>query len=227
MSVDDLVTATGALHLDSFCCNECCEPCFVSYANDPPPEVLSLMSKRKFYIVKRGALGGEAIYAHWDLAKVQVLGVSNVLHESCGSWDGARAIWAAYCHREHIHPDLAPLPPILAVAPPPYAAHAIVVSTPPASPPTTPRKFYRISGTPRVLIHRGDAEAELRLTPSSNLLIGGSLEDVEDEDDTPVFYRVFGSPRVQTNRQRRRRSRAGSEGSSGTGGQQYIGCGGR
>jgi hypothetical protein len=60
-------------------------------------------------------------------------------------------------------------------------------------------------GTPLIL-HSAVAEAELRDSGgTASLLMGTSLADIEDDDkvsagDTPHFYRIFGSPRVQSNR---------------------------
>ncbi|KAJ6493937.1 hypothetical protein C8R47DRAFT_1213619 [Mycena vitilis] len=231
---DDLVRAAASLTLGFRCCDRCCQPRFFFLPGDLEEEVLSRMSKRKFYIVNRGTPRKEGIYSHWDLAKVYVLGVSGAVHESCRTGDGARQIWARFCHNNHTHstettvrrpppstPASSPAPP------PPYRQHAPptlpVVPSPttrtshwlqssvtpraPLSPPATPRpdKYYRVSGSPRVLIRAEDAEAELRATQNGSLLVGASLEDVEDDDevtavDTTRFYRVFGSPRVQRSR---------------------------
>jgi hypothetical protein len=54
-------------------------------------------------------------------------------------------------------------------------------------------------------VGRGAAEAELRASGASSLLVGRSLQEVEDDDevtrgDAQHFYRVFGSPRVLNNR---------------------------
>jgi hypothetical protein len=65
MNVDDLVNATAALNLGAHCCDSCCRPTFFFLSNDPPEEVLSRSAKRKFYVVKKGAVGSEGIYTHW------------------------------------------------------------------------------------------------------------------------------------------------------------------
>ncbi|KAJ7880237.1 hypothetical protein B0H14DRAFT_3434495 [Mycena olivaceomarginata] len=209
MDLDGLVRATAALHLAFHCCDDCCQPQFVFLPGDPAETELSALSKRKFYVVKKGAPGGEAIYSHWDLAKTQVLGIRGALHESCPTADDARRIWAEYCHRNHSHG-----PPVS--APPAYSPVTLssprAVVTPSSRPPTliaprtssrirtppttpTPPKFYRVAGSPRVLIGSADAEAELRaLGTAASLLIGQSLADVEDDDevtsgDTSHFYR--------------------------------------
>ncbi|KAJ6514370.1 hypothetical protein C8R47DRAFT_1064128 [Mycena vitilis] len=229
----DLVRATASLSLSFRCCDLCCQPRFFFLPGDPEEEVLSRMSKRKFYVVNRGTPGKEGIYSHWDLAKLYVLGVSGAVHESCRTGDGARQIWARFCHNNHTHSDetIAPRPPpstptprsvpLRNAPPPPYRRHMpptlpaatrtshriSVTPRAPLSPPATPRpdKYYRVSGSPRVLVRAEDAEVELRATQNGSLLVGASLEDVEDDDevtavDTTRFYRVFGSPRVQSNR---------------------------
>ncbi|KAJ7792164.1 hypothetical protein B0H13DRAFT_2394071 [Mycena leptocephala] len=236
MNVDDLVQATAALRLGFHCCDSCCTPRFVYLPDDPPEAVLSASSRRRFYVVKKGAPGGEAIYSHWDLAKPHVDGVSSAEHKSCSTADQVREMWARYCHGHHSHsPSVPPAAPPARVpahvspspvAPPPYQ---------PVTPPTSPRlrmsaptmgsprplatasvgnmvtpvptKFYRVSGSPRVLIHAAAAEAELRASGAGSLLVGRSLADVEDDDevaphDAVHFYRVFGSPRVLNNRDR-------------------------
>ncbi|KAJ7912875.1 hypothetical protein B0H13DRAFT_2326931 [Mycena leptocephala] len=228
MDVDDLVNATASIHLVFHCCNSCCKPTFFYLPDDPSEDVLSASSKRKFYVVKKGAPNGEGIYSHWDLARVQVEGMSSAEHKSCATADLAWEMWAAYCHEHHPHssdcrlagsgPHPAPAcpPPTPAAQPgpttpasrpaarstgrrarPPYQPTADSAA---ATPPTT-TKFYRVSGSPRVLIHVGAAEAELRTSGASSLLVGRSLQEVEDDDevtwgDTQYFYRVFGSPRV-------------------------------
>ncbi|KAJ7631948.1 hypothetical protein DFH06DRAFT_1337472 [Mycena polygramma] len=228
MSVDDLSRATASLNINSR--SSLCEPRFILLPRDPSVAVLSSLANRKFYVVKKGAPGSEAIYSHWDLAKVHVLGVSGAEHESCSTEDRARAIWAEYCQANHHHPPPRPPPrsPSGLVTqgrpPPPYSP-----MTPPSSPrvrlpdhtptrtptrsrptpapePRTPEKFYRVTGSPRVLINAADAEAELRASANTGLLVGASLSDVEDDDEvTPVgavhFYRVFGSHRVLNSRE--------------------------
>jgi hypothetical protein len=52
---------------------------------------------------------------------------------------------------------------------------------------------------------RRQAEAELLSAAGATLLIGNSLQEVEDDDEVTLvsgatFYRVFGSPRVHTSR---------------------------
>ncbi|KAJ7797382.1 hypothetical protein B0H14DRAFT_2618996 [Mycena olivaceomarginata] len=173
---------------------------------------------------RRGAPGGEAIYSHWDLAKTQVLGIRGALHESCPTADDARRIWAEYCHRNHSHGPPVSAPPAYSPAYSPVTPSSPrAVVTPSSRPPTliaprtssrictpttpTPPKFYRVAGSPRVLIGSADAEAELRASgTAASLLVGRSLADVEDDDevtsgDTSHFYRVFGSPRVQHSRE--------------------------
>ncbi|KAJ7670792.1 hypothetical protein DFH06DRAFT_1320715 [Mycena polygramma] len=231
--LNDLVLAASQLNLGFHCCDRCCKPRFVFRHGDPSEAELSAASKHKFYIVKKGAPNSEAIYTHWDSAKIHVLGISGALHESCPTADGAREIWARYCHENHHHhvpppppqPSSSSRPPRAATAvprtaPPPYSP-----MTPPSSPrarqpatPTRPRpnvaatperptpaRFYRVSGSPRVLINSRDAERELRAARNGSLLVGDSLSDVEDDDEPSVvgavrFYRVFGSTRVQSNR---------------------------
>ncbi|KAJ7683548.1 hypothetical protein B0H17DRAFT_1137675 [Mycena rosella] len=68
------------------------------------------MSKHKFYIIKKGDLDGEAIYSHWELAKLHVLGASNVSHKSCKTWEEALTIWVCNCHQHHGHSTIAPPP---------------------------------------------------------------------------------------------------------------------
>ncbi|KAJ7754135.1 hypothetical protein B0H14DRAFT_3512638 [Mycena olivaceomarginata] len=251
MDVDDLANATAALNLGAHCCDSCCRPTFFFLANDPPEEVLSRSAKRKFYVVNKGAVGSEGIYTHWDVARTKVEGISDAVHESSKTANGACAIWADYCHRFHEHsapqpstvaPLRLPIAPARtnatprrrvvdaprafgyaanalksAVRPSPtvYAvqAHAITVHAAHTLATTrlkrhgaSPHKFYRVCGSPRVLIVREDAEAELRAGLGTTLLVGGSLEAVEGDDEVtlvgggPMFYRVFGSPRVATNR---------------------------
>ncbi|KAJ7771166.1 hypothetical protein B0H14DRAFT_2632499 [Mycena olivaceomarginata] len=225
MSVDALVHATASLTLEFSCCNECCKPTFFFLADDPTEEIISRSSKHKFYVVKKGSVGSEGIYSHWDVAKTKVLGISGALHESSPTADGARAIWARHCHRFHMHRSPQPAS---APAPPPYQSRANAPS-PPRSPSTPtraatsplrspafprtpsaltiPGRFYRVSGSPRVLINQNQAEAELLSAQGSTLLVGNSLREVEDDNDDEViqaggarFYRVFGSPRVGTSR---------------------------
>ncbi|KAJ6480695.1 hypothetical protein C8R47DRAFT_1218542 [Mycena vitilis] len=222
-AVDDLVAAAAGLTLRTRCisrgCALCCQPRFVFFDDDPSEEELSASAKRKFYVVKKGRCGSEAIYSHWDLAKVHVLGISGALHESCGTADEGRQIWADFCHTNHQHastsrrantarrPGHAP-PPYSPMTPPSSPRPAPVTPTSPTSRPTpsaTPERFYRVSGSPRVLLHASDAEAELRRSPGATLLVETSLEDIEDGDevvpvDTVHFYRVFGSFRVQSSR---------------------------
>jgi hypothetical protein len=180
-----------------------------------------------------------------DVAKTKVNRISNAAHEASKTADGARAIWAQHCHRFHTHS-----PSLAAARPPPYQPRAPAPSSglppstptsrsrrrPPSTPtvpqspgvanpstPTMPRRFYRVSGSPRVLVdrqvfyrmikfhfvltccRRRDAEAELLSAAGSTLLVGNSLEDVEDDDEVTLvggarFYRVFGSSRVHTSR---------------------------
>ncbi|KAJ7840490.1 hypothetical protein B0H14DRAFT_3458026 [Mycena olivaceomarginata] len=205
MDLDGLVRATAALHLAFHCCDDCCQPRFVFLPGDPAETELSALSKRKFYVVKKGAPGGEAIYSHWDLAKTQVLSIRGALHESCPTADDALRIWAEYCHRNHSHGSPVSAPP--ASRPPTLIVPRTSsrIRTPPTTP--TPPKFYRVAGSPRVLIGSADAEAELRASgTTTSLLVGRSLADVEDDDevtsgDTSHFYRVFGSPCVQHSRE--------------------------
>ncbi|KAJ7703345.1 hypothetical protein B0H14DRAFT_2647888 [Mycena olivaceomarginata] len=223
---EELVRATANLRLGFHCCDFCCLPRFFFKPGDPSEAELSALSKRKFYVVKKGAPGTEAIYSHWDLAQPHVTRISNALHESCATAEEARQIWARYCHNNHTHPPalattgtISP-PPYTPVTPPrsPQASAATSrmpradsrrYAVPPTShvPATPPQvRFYRVSGSPRVLIHAAAAEAELRDSGgTASLLVGTSLADVEDDDevsvgDTPHFYRVFGSPRVQSSR---------------------------
>jgi hypothetical protein len=51
-------------------------------------------------------------------------------------------------------------------------------------------------------VHREDAEAELRASAATTLLVGRSLQAIESDDEGggATFYRVFGSPRVSTSR---------------------------
>lgn len=101
-----------------------------------------------------------------DLAKTQVLGIRGALHESCPTADDARRIWAEYCHRNHSHGPPVSAPPAYSPVTP-SSPHAVVTpsSRPPTliaprtssrirTPPTTPTppKFYRVAGSPRVLI---------------------------------------------------------------------------
>ncbi|KAJ7803370.1 hypothetical protein B0H14DRAFT_2613388 [Mycena olivaceomarginata] len=223
---EELVRATANLRLGFHCCDFCCLPRFFFKPGDPSEAELSALSKHKFYVVKKGAPGTEAIYSHWDLAQPHVTRISNALHESCATAEEARQIWARYCHNNHTHPPalattgtISP-PPYTPVTPPrsPQASAATSrmpradsrrYAVPPTShvPATPPQvRFYRVSGSPRVLIHAAAAEAELRDSGgTASLLVGTSLADVEDDDevsvgDTPHFYRVFGSPRVQSSR---------------------------
>ncbi|KAJ7671037.1 hypothetical protein B0H17DRAFT_1245297 [Mycena rosella] len=208
--LDALVNATQSLSLAFFCCNSCCQPRFVCLPGDPSLAALSALARRKFYVVCEGDEGGAAIYTHWSsrsLANVHVLGISSAVHQSCRTEHEARAIWAAFCHANHQHRDgpVAMPPPY---ASPPYASPSS--ASPPCTPPTSPRrqrphsqgtptKFYRISGSPRMLIHRADAELAMTTSRATSLLVGNSLADVKGSC-TPNFYRVFGSPRVQRNR---------------------------
>ncbi|KAJ7353493.1 hypothetical protein DFH08DRAFT_956553 [Mycena albidolilacea] len=223
MDVDALAHAAARLSLGFRCCDDCCEPRFVFLPGDPPEAELSASSKHKFYVVKKGAPGQEGIYSHWDLAQPQVLRIRGALHESCSTADVARRIWADYCHQHHAHTDAhPPAPPAYSPVTPLSSPRAVVTPSsslclsvtttipsrlraPPATPTTpTPSKFYRVAGTPRVLIY---AERELRaLGTTPSLLIGKSLVDVEDDNNitpggTLHFYRVFGSPRVQHSRE--------------------------
>jgi hypothetical protein len=117
-----------------------------------------------------------------DVAKTKVLGISGALHESSPTADGAHAIWARHCHRFHMHrspqPASAPAPPPYqprANAPSPRVPTTPTRSTPrsPSTPTraatsplrspafprtpsalTIPGRFYRVSGSPRVLINQ-------------------------------------------------------------------------
>ncbi|KAJ7801517.1 hypothetical protein B0H14DRAFT_3489437 [Mycena olivaceomarginata] len=207
MDVDALAHAAARLSLGFRCCDNCCEPRFVFLPGDPPEAELSASSKHKFYVVKKGAPGREGIYSHWDLAQPQVHRIRGALHESCSTADVARRIWADYCHQHHVHTDAhPPAPPAYSPVTPPSLLRAVVTPSsssrlsvtpttpsrlraPPATPTTpAPSKFYRVAGTPRVLICSADAERELR---ASGTTASGTLH----------FYRVFGSPRVQHSRE--------------------------
>ncbi|KAJ7312911.1 hypothetical protein DFH08DRAFT_973124 [Mycena albidolilacea] len=211
MSVDALVNATASLSLQYQCCDHCCKPTFFFLPDDPSEEVLSRHSKCKFYVVKRGSVGSEGIYTDWDVAKTKVNRISNAAHEASKTADGARAIWAQHCHRFHTHS-----PSLAAARPPPIAAkHTYVeIKTPPtinahSAPITRSRKSLHANNAPKILPRvrepARDAEAELLSAAGSTLLVGNSLEDVEDDDEVTLvggarFYRVFGSSRVHTSR---------------------------
>ncbi|KAJ7093349.1 hypothetical protein B0H15DRAFT_947485 [Mycena belliarum] len=199
-SIDDLVVSTGALSLEFYCCELCCKPRFFVLPGDPPLQVLSSSAKRKFYVVSRGASGSEGIYSHWSIAGPQVTGVSTAIHKSCRTVDEGLEIWAAHCHKFHSHGDTLNIPNTVGVqqvsiAPPAYSPLTPAPPPLPASPVQAPRRFYRIPGSPRVLV---DRQGKCR----------ASLADVEDDGNdssTTAFspsklYRVFGSRRVQTNR---------------------------
>ncbi|KAJ7691089.1 hypothetical protein B0H14DRAFT_3532060 [Mycena olivaceomarginata] len=240
MNVNDLVNTTAALNFGAHCCDSCCRPTFFFLSNDPPEEVLSRSTKRKFYVVKKGAVGSEDIYTHWDVAKTKVEGILDTIHESSKTANGARAIWADYCHRFHEHsapqPRDVPIVPARTNATPRrrvvdahrafgYAANALKYTVRP-SPTVYSAQAHAITvyaahtlattrlkrhggfsaqGTAHTLADREDAEAELRAGLGMTLLVGGSLEAVEGDDEVtpvgsgPMFYRVFGSPRVATN----------------------------
>ncbi|KAJ7687663.1 hypothetical protein B0H14DRAFT_3533942 [Mycena olivaceomarginata] len=58
------------------------------------------------------------------------------------------------------------------------------------------RHFFRVTGSPRVLIRAATAETELLQAPhGASLLVGSSLAEVED-DEPICFYRVFDSSHV-------------------------------
>ncbi|KAF8182183.1 hypothetical protein K438DRAFT_1750274 [Mycena galopus ATCC 62051] len=219
MDVDVLVQATASF---------CCTPPFVFRDDDPTEADLSALARRKFYVVKKGASGGEGVYSHWDLAEPQISGISGALHESCNTADQARQIWAKYCHQRHAHST--PEPQLTRVSAPrvsaPRVSTRMSVASPPAYSPTTPpaspqlatttpsrrrpqptpRQFFRVPGSPRVLLGADEAEAEWTSTGGTGcLLVVNTLADVEDDDEvvsseTRRFYRVFGSPRVQRSR---------------------------
>ncbi|KAJ6511874.1 hypothetical protein C8R47DRAFT_1064587 [Mycena vitilis] len=223
-AVDELVAVAANLTLRSPCsrgCASCCQPRFVFFDDDLSEAELSAAAKRKFYVVKKGRPGSEAIYSHWDLAKVHVLGISGALHQSCGTGDEARQIWADFCHNNHQHaprstprrantvrrPEAPPPPPYSPMtAPSPRPAPVTPTSRRLSTPSATLDRFYRVSGSPRVLIHAREAETELRSSLGATLLVEASLEAIEDDDevvpvDTRHFYRVFGSSRVQSSRE--------------------------
>ncbi|KAJ7814310.1 hypothetical protein B0H13DRAFT_1924904 [Mycena leptocephala] len=242
--VNSLVNTTASLRLRFYCCDSCCTPRFFYRPDDPPEDVLSASSKRKFYVVKKGAPDSEGIYSHWDLARVHVDGVSSADHKSCATADLAREMWADHCHEHHPHSSNRQLPaPTAPPAPgrppapsapltPPRArppAPLALLTLPRARPPTpsalltppratssaqlpsasrsaaltrrrAPPPAYEIAATPPTPT-KAAAEAELRTTGGDSLLVGRSLQEVEDDDevtpgDAQRFYRVFGSPRV-------------------------------
>ncbi|KAJ7096585.1 hypothetical protein B0H15DRAFT_946059 [Mycena belliarum] len=217
-SVDALVAATSSLSLSTNCV-----PRLFLLPDDPPVEELLRVPKHKFYIITRGkSSDAEGIYSSWTLASPRILGVSNVQHESCANLKLALKIWAAYCRQWHDHPIQVLAPPSYnspapsLACPPPGSGLASPPSSPVAcpaqTPPSTPRKYYRIPGSPRVLVDRKEAERELRKARATSLLLGSTLADIEDDDDGPAtptstpstpskFYRVFGSRRIQTDRE--------------------------
>jgi hypothetical protein len=75
MDVDALVNATASIRLGFHCCDSCCKPTFFYLPDDPSEDVLSASSKRKFYVVKKGAPNCEGIYSHWCVAIVQSPGL--------------------------------------------------------------------------------------------------------------------------------------------------------
>ncbi|KAJ6493369.1 hypothetical protein C8R45DRAFT_928133 [Mycena sanguinolenta] len=214
MDIDTLVQATSALQMGYHCCNSCCKPPFYFRANDPSEEVLS----RAQWVQKKRLLR--------DVAYSKVDGISSAQHESVKTANGAREIWACYCHAFHPHssslPQTASIAGSSTGAPPPYqappsAGAATSLTTPnrgggalaPATPVRVrPERFYRVAGSSRVLINRAQAKTEMRASGTSTLVFGDYLETVEDDDDddevTPIgglkFYHVFGNPNVRTNR---------------------------
>ncbi|KAJ7693189.1 hypothetical protein B0H17DRAFT_1200010 [Mycena rosella] len=184
MEVEELIAAAEGLRLTPFCCSRCCIPRYVSYPDDPSPDALSRMSKRKFYIVKKGDLDGEAIYSHWELAKSHVLGASNASHISCKTWEEALTIWVRNCHQHHGHSTIAPppyetaqpasswMPPPIPVRTPASPVHASV-SPPSRTPLCMPMSPVRAPVSPRIPV----------CTPVSPRAPG-------------KLYRVAGSPRV-------------------------------
>ncbi|KAJ7367684.1 hypothetical protein DFH08DRAFT_946670 [Mycena albidolilacea] len=219
-----ILRATANIRLTFHCCDSCCEPRFFFRNGDPTEETISALARRKFYVVKKGARGSEGIYSGWDMAQPKVSGISDALYISCRTANEARQIWAQYCHDNHPQcrpptytpatPPRSPPPPVIIARSPPVLSPA-TPATPrrPARPPLltaatprTPSEFYRVAGSPRVLISAAAAEIEFREAgETASLLIGQSLSEVEDDDDdTPSgrrhFYRVLGSPRVRNNR---------------------------
>ncbi|KAJ7795195.1 hypothetical protein B0H14DRAFT_2621261 [Mycena olivaceomarginata] len=146
---------------------------------------LSALSKRKFYVVKKGAPGTEAIYSHCPCDD------GNDLSSAVYSSDAAAFTTGFGRDFQNAQGRFTTIR---------CAPNITRASDTPAS------QIYRVSGSPRVLIHAAAAEAELRDSGgTASLLVGTSLADVEDDDevsvgDTPHFYRVFGSPRVQSSR---------------------------
>ncbi|KAJ7825746.1 hypothetical protein B0H14DRAFT_2596339 [Mycena olivaceomarginata] len=250
MDVDDLVNATAALNLGAHCCDSCCRPTFFFLSNDPPEEVLSWSAKRKFYVVNKGAVGSEGIYTHQDVARTKVEGISDTVHESSKTANGAtpppqpldgRAPppyepipGAARQSQSRLHAPTQPHGSASSMRPAPSATQPTLSSPlfaprPPSTPcrltqsPSTlhtpsqhamgasPTSFiskrnHIWRGTAHTLADREDAEAELRAGLGTTLLVSSSLEAVEGDDEVtlvgggPMFYRVFGSPRVAMNR---------------------------
>jgi hypothetical protein len=186
---EELVRATANLCLGFHCCDFCCLPRFFFKPGDPSEAELSALSKHKFYVVKKGAPGSEAIYSHWcvtgprstlsthlpprDLAQPHVTRISNALHESCTTAEEARQIWARYCHNNHTHP--------------PALAMTGTIPPPVYTPVTPPRSPQASAATPRM--PRADSQRRAVATPRPTSHVPATPPQVR-------FYWVSGSPRV-------------------------------
>ncbi|KAJ7711696.1 hypothetical protein B0H14DRAFT_3524352 [Mycena olivaceomarginata] len=181
-----------------------------------------------------------------DVAKTKVEGISDAVHESSKTANGAHAIWADYCHRFHEHsapqPLDVPITPARTNATPRrrvvdahrafgYAATALKYAVRP-SPAVYSAQAHAITvhaahtlATTRLKRHggfsaqvlsgvweststdcpRGCGGRAARWPLVRRCWSAGSLEAVEGDDEVtpvgggPMFYRVFGSPRVVTN----------------------------
>ncbi|KAJ7795425.1 hypothetical protein B0H14DRAFT_2620963 [Mycena olivaceomarginata] len=211
MSVDALVHATVSLNLEFRCCDECCKPTFFFLADDPDKEIISRNSKRKFYVVKKGSVGSEGIYTdcgrcschlgaalpsfpHAPLSPTRVHGCPAAVPAHCSfaaSTDYTVTIEAPPTINAHMLSNF---------------THAITRTSTNAFRADNSRKA--LSRVREPACPDQSAEAELLSAQGSTLLVGNSLQEVEDDDNDEViqagggrFYRVFGSPRVGTSRE--------------------------
>ncbi|KAJ7720605.1 hypothetical protein B0H14DRAFT_3520902 [Mycena olivaceomarginata] len=196
MSVDALVHATASLSLQYQCCDHCCKPIFFFLLDDPSEEMLSRSSRCKFYVVKKGSVGSEGIYTDWCVSMLDYIHATDA--ENCRDVAKTKNPCAIATIATTANHALTTPPTINA-----HTGSGRIFNAP------ITRKPFHTDNGPKILSHvrkpARQAEAELLSAAGATLLIGNSLQDVEDDDEVTLvgratFYRVFGSPRVHTSR---------------------------